>query len=653
MVETLVRPSAAPAAQDDCRSLFERRACTPRPPALLILGPAEAAQVAKRRISAGRRLPAMDIIVRAPEEDFRTLLDEREDIGVVLLIWDGGAPDELAAQVRRLFRTRGNPFKAIMLRSRVPVPEALKTALWQFGVADLLFDQDVASAELADTIATVMRDTIRNRALATASVAAGHFASARTLHDLALMALEAIHEKGIGTAGGLMCFRGSRAGARTIALAGTGRYGGLDSVPLARLEEREAQELLEQAFARRHCRFAPDRVALYIETAEGNLAGIYLPLAAPLLPWEQGFLRLLVKTIAVAIDQTQLHQRLLRTQHATITTLATLAEYRDTDTGEHVARVARGAVEIAAELGANGVAGIDDEFIEQIGLASILHDVGKIAISERILLKPGPLDPEERVVMQAHAALGRDILLRAAKRSDNGEILRKAAEIAACHHERYDGKGYPAGLAGEDIPLAARIVALVDVFDALTSLRPYKKVWPVEEALAYIEAEAGRHFDPVVVREFLLLERRRQAARFIRWVPEMSVGHPDLDFDHQRLVEIINRLMLASGQGNRQVIEFVLDDLVNYTEFHFQREEEIMADAGYPELESHRRIHAGFCRKIEELRWEYFQGLREQPRDEIFRFLTAWLNHHILEDDMAYKQCLAATADAVPAMAPT
>lgn len=608
-----------------------------RAPSLLVVGSGERARQVKTVLAGGTRLPQFDVLTRLPGQDLLVLLNDRAEIGVVLLLWNSDDFDGLLALVKSVLRTQANPFKAVMVRSREPVPEAVKTDLWQLGVADLLFGQSIASPELADSFAGVLRDHIRNHALATASVAAGRFAGARTLRDLALLVLEAIHDKNIGVSGGLMCFLGGHQDSRPIVVAGTGRYSGLDSLPLPQVSEARVCDLVEQAVASQRCRFMPDAAALYIETPEGNIASLYLPLDAPLLPWEQGFLRLLAKSITVAIDQTQLHHRLLRTQHATITTLATFAEYRDVDTGEHVARVARGATEIAAALAERGVPGIDEEFIRQIGLASILHDVGKIAIPESILLKPGPLDAREREVMQAHAVLGRDILLRASKRSDNGELLKKAAEIAYYHHERYDGKGYPCGLAGDEIPLAARIVALIDVFDALTSLRPYKEAWPIPKALDLLRAEAGRHFDPLVVEEFLKLEQKRETSRFIEWNEDMSVGHPELDFDHRRLVEIINRLGVASGQGNRQVIEFILDDLVNYTEFHFQREERIMTEHGFPDVERHCRIHAGFCRKIEGLRWEYFQGLREQPREEIFNFLVAWLNNHILDEDMAYK----------------
>lgn len=122
-----------------------------------------------------------------------------------------------------------------------------------------------------------------------------------------------------------------------------------------------------------------------------------------------------------------------------------------------------------------------------------MHDLGKIGIPDAVLLKPGKLDADEWAIMQRHAEMGAEIL-----GEHSSGLLKLAAEIALCHHEKWDGSGYPRGLAGKDIPHVARIVALADVFDALTSERPYKKAWTVEEALALIEQESGKHFDPAL-----------------------------------------------------------------------------------------------------------------------------------------------------------
>ena len=174
--------------------------------------------------------------------------------------------------------------------------------------------------------------------------------------------------------------------------------------------------------------------------------------------------------------------------------LAVAAEYRDDDTGQHTQRVACTATLIARELGLN------QKHISLIERAAPLHDVGKIGIPDNILLKPGKLTPEEFDIMKTHAAIGSSIMAR-----HHTPLLQLASAIALTHHERWDGTGYPHRLAGEQIPIEGRILAVADVFDALTHERPYKQAWPVDEAIAEIERQSGRQFDPRVVDVFLSL----------------------------------------------------------------------------------------------------------------------------------------------------
>ncbi|WP_268239709.1 HD domain-containing phosphohydrolase [Deinococcus roseus] len=177
--------------------------------------------------------------------------------------------------------------------------------------------------------------------------------------------------------------------------------------------------------------------------------------------------------------------------------LAIAAEFRDTDTGEHTVRVGERAAEVARELN------MPEERVRTLRLAARLHDVGKIAISDTILHKPGKLTEDEYLTMKAHTLAGAKMLSEA-----RSELIRMAEMIALTHHEKWDGTGYPNGLSGEDIPLEGRIVAVVDVLDALTSLRPYKKAWSMDEALAEIEKQAGVHFDPQVVQALMNIYRR-------------------------------------------------------------------------------------------------------------------------------------------------
>ena len=172
--------------------------------------------------------------------------------------------------------------------------------------------------------------------------------------------------------------------------------------------------------------------------------------------------------------------------------LARAAEFRDDQTGEHIKRVAALSHTLALELG------LDQEEAELIRLAAPLHDVGKIALSDSILLKPGLLTEEERRIMEHHTEIGARILSHG-----KSDLLKVAEVIALTHHERWDGEGYPNGLAGENIPLVGRILAVADVFDALTHERPYKKAWPADEALSEIERNAGVQFDPLVVAAML------------------------------------------------------------------------------------------------------------------------------------------------------
>jgi putative two-component system response regulator len=175
--------------------------------------------------------------------------------------------------------------------------------------------------------------------------------------------------------------------------------------------------------------------------------------------------------------------------------LALAAELRDDDTYEHALRVGRTSALLAERLG------FDSEAVALIRRAAPLHDVGKIGITDAIFRKPGPLSPDEWIAMKQHVQLGINILADSAS-----EVLRMAEEIVRSHHERWDGTGYPHGLCCEEIPFVGRIVAVADVFDALSHARPYKAAWPLEDAVLEIGRGAGAHFDPWVVDAFMELD---------------------------------------------------------------------------------------------------------------------------------------------------
>lgn len=224
----------------------------------------------------------------------------------------------------------------------------------------------------------------------------------------------------------------------------------------------------------------------------GALDYITKPISPPIL-------KARVKTQLFLHDQShalevKVHERtkeLWRTRLEVIRRLGRAAEFRDNETGMHIFRVSYSCLRLAQETG------LCEEDTEMIFHAAPMHDVGKIGIHDNILLKPGKLNTEEFEIMKTHTTIGGQIL-----GGDNSRLMNVARSVALTHHEYWDGSGYPNDLKGEKIPIEGRITAICDVFDALTSVRPYKKAWQVEEAVTYINENAGKQFDPKLVPLF-------------------------------------------------------------------------------------------------------------------------------------------------------
>jgi response regulator RpfG family c-di-GMP phosphodiesterase len=202
-------------------------------------------------------------------------------------------------------------------------------------------------------------------------------------------------------------------------------------------------------------------------------------------------------------------------QHATIVALARLAEQRDNETGLHIERVSQYCKLVAESLRFRGdfVGQIDDTFIDHLVRSAPLHDIGKVGIPDSILLKPGRLTTEEFEIMKTHASLGADTLEQVIVGGGRAGYLEMGRDIARCHHEKWDGNGYPNALQGDEIPLCARILALADVYDALTTVRPYKDAWTHADAMQLIRKESGTHFDARIVEAFAAREPEANAIR--------------------------------------------------------------------------------------------------------------------------------------------
>ncbi len=198
------------------------------------------------------------------------------------------------------------------------------------------------------------------------------------------------------------------------------------------------------------------------------------------------------------------HERISHMQSGMITFMAEVVENRDDNTGGHIRRTAEYVEHIAKELKRQGIYSdiLTDRYLSDMVVAAPLHDIGKIHIPDAVLNKPGKLTEEEFEIMKTHTTAGEELLVHAKAELGESGYLNTAIEMAAYHHEWWNGKGYPYGISGEEIPLCARIMAVADVFDALTSKRCYKSAMPLEKAYGIIREESGTHFDPAVVEAF-------------------------------------------------------------------------------------------------------------------------------------------------------
>ncbi|MBM3975770.1 MAG: HD domain-containing protein [Planctomycetes bacterium] len=254
-------------------------------------------------------------------------------------------------------------------------------------------------------------------------------------------------------------------------------------------------------------RFSEEALVQPLETADGRIGELRMSLAPGerLSSADAELVAALAGYTAVAAWCLVRQRQHCLAQHAAITAIARLAERRDDETGKHIERVSEYSRMTAEALRANGchVETITDAYIDELVRSAPLHDIGKVGIPDAILLKPGRLTSEEWEIMKTHAAIGAETLRQATAGSMlEGDFLRLGIEIAGSHHEKWDGSGYPGGLRGPAIPLSARIVALADCYDALTTVRPYKQAWTHAAAMDYLVQHSGTQFDPDVVAAF-------------------------------------------------------------------------------------------------------------------------------------------------------
>ena len=316
-------------------------------------------------------------------------------------------------------------------------------------------------------------------------------------------------------------------------------------------------------------------------------------------------------------------------QAETVQRLSMAVEFRDEDTGAHIERIGRFSVLLAEHIG------MDAEFCERLRHAAPLHDVGKVAIPDAILLKPGPLTPEERAIVETHAEEGHRLV-----RGSSSSILDMAATIALSHQEKWDGSGYPRGLKGETIPIEGRIVAIADVFDALTSDRVYRKAFSIDEAVQMMREQRGRHFDPVLLDAFMeVLGRSGPDAR------------EQLRSDPAALVEsTLESFATALERGDAEMAEAAIataiEDGITPTTLHAEvigpalRRIDVLTQSGEFDAEREHRART-ITRRVLATLYRYMTGATEPTRE---RVLLAGVegDEHTLGLQMVHDQLAAA-----------
>ena len=447
-------------------------------------------------------------------EGFQILRDT-PDIALVLLDVVMETDDAGLILARRIREELSNQIVRVVLRTGQPGQAPEQRVIIEYDINDYKAKTELTTQKLFTTVISALRAYESLMMLERSRIGLGKILAGATnlyqIHSLrefasgVLNQVSAILDVG---ADGVLCVMSAESGLPTV-VAATGGY-----APLAENEVMPADHPLlpaiTKAFAEKHSQFEHPANVLFIHTLEQRELCISVTPPWPLAAFQRDLLEVFCERIAAAFDNLYMYGQLRRAQEATVVALADLAEFRDHGTGGHVRRVQNLTSQIAERMHERGVRDpeLTPQLLEMIGLASILHDVGKVSTPDQVLLKPAAHTAEERRVMQTHAQIGRAILERAAKMVDGVSYLTYGALIAGGHHEHFDGAGYPAALKGREIPLCARIVAVVDVFDALLHRRPYKEPWPYPDVVAYIRERRGTQFDPDVVDALLdVIER--------------------------------------------------------------------------------------------------------------------------------------------------
>jgi response regulator RpfG family c-di-GMP phosphodiesterase len=441
-------------------------------------------------------------------EGFR-LLRDTPDIALVLLDVVMESEDAGLVLARRIREELHNHAVRVVLRTGQPGQAPEQRVIIDYDINDYKTKTELTTQRLFTMVIAALRAyetlTILERtraALGKILDGATNLYQAGSLREFASGVLDQVSAVLDVGADGMLCVMATD-GAEPTVLAATGAYADVAAHPQLP-PEHPLRPAFELALREQTSQYQPGATVMMLRTQQQQRLCIALIPPLPVAPIQRDLLELYCQRIAAAFDNQYLFDQLRRTQEATVEVLAEVAEFRNQGAPERACRVRELSTRIAQRMKQHAVGEpeLTAELVALIGLASMLHDVGMVAASDPLALATGQTD-EERGARHRHAAPGRTVLERAAGTVGGVSYLSFGAQVAASHHERFDGSGYPHGLEGRAIPLCARIVAAADVYDALVHERQGKDAWSREQALDHMRAQRGAGFDPDVVDALL------------------------------------------------------------------------------------------------------------------------------------------------------
>ena len=432
-----------------------------------------------------------------------TLIGDHTDTAIILLDVVMETDDSGLEVARYIREDLQNKFVRIILRTGQPGMAPENRVITEYDINDYKEKTELTAQKLFTTITSSLRDyrdlriiETNRRGLEQIIDSSTHLFEVQSLSKFAkglltqLLSILQLDESSLYLRGS--AFTASQENEDFIILAATGHFEGFVGKSLQQVIPESVMVHLARAIVQEVSFFEGDTFVGYFATRTGSKHLLYLKGCRNLTELDKDLIRIFSTNVAIAFENIDLNREIVETQKEVIYTLGEVIESRSKETGNHVRRVAEYSYLLALK------SGLDEDQAEILRLASPMHDVGKVGIPDAILFKPEKLSREEYQTIRYHTQIGYEIL-----KNSNREIMRAAVISAQQHHERWDGKGYPRGLKGEEIHIFGRITGLADVFDALIHERVYKAAWDVGRVLDYVRQERGKHFDPGLVDIFM------------------------------------------------------------------------------------------------------------------------------------------------------